>query len=73
MTYRIRRKEAPANLQEVGRGPITEKPTGHIKGFGCYPKCNGKPLKGFKPENDIIRFGILKYYSDESCVEKRFE
>lgn len=72
LTYRVRMKEAPENLQEVGRDPTMWDLTGYIKGFGFYPKYNEKPLKGFKQENDIIRFAFLKYHF-ESCVDERFE
>ena len=66
---------APGELWEVGMGLILEDLISHGKEFG-FSKWNGKLLKDFKQESDMIWFTFLKDHSvifPYSCEENRTE
>lgn len=39
-------------VSEASQHQVTQDLGGSCKKFGFYPKCSGKPLEGFKQENE---------------------
>lgn len=52
----------------MGRSKITEDLVGHVKSCGLYPRSNGKPLRGFRQDSDMVD-GVLEGSLWKQCGE----